>query len=90
MTAAHDAAAMGQLDCLKYLLQETRCSPDDRTLEGATVVHVACRFGRIDIVRWLVDNGFSSWDQKGGNDVTPVHLCAARGEVLSYAAMKPQ
>ena len=80
MTAAHDAAAMGQLDCLKYLLNETRCSPQDRTLEGSTVIHVACRFGRIDIVRWLVESKISSCSEKGGSDVTPVHLCAARGE----------
>lgn len=79
MTAAHDAAALGQLQCLQYLLESTHCSAKDRTLEGATVLHIACKFGRVELVRWLVEEGGCSPGEKGGNDVTPVHLCAARG-----------
>lgn len=79
MTAAHDAAALGQLQCLQYLLERTHCSAKDRTLEGATVLHIACKFGRVEVVRWLVEEGGCSPGEKGGNDVTPVHLCAARG-----------
>ena len=80
MTAAHDAAALGQLQCLQYLLENTHCSAKDRTLEGATVLHIACKFGRVEVVRWLVEEGGCSPGEKGGNDVTPVHLCAARGK----------
>ena len=84
MTAAHDAAALGQLQCLQYLLERTHCSAKDRTLEGATVLHIACKFGRVEVVRWLVEEGGCSPGEKGGNDVTPVHLCAARGRCFVY------
>ena len=79
-TAAHDAAAVGHLDCLQFLLQHTHCSARDKTVEGASVLHIACRFGRGEVVRWLLNQGDSSSVDKGANNVTPVHLAAAKSK----------
>ena len=84
MTAAHDAAAMGHLECLIYLLQSTKCTASDQTEEGATVLHIACRFGRLPVVKWLLREGGCSPSQRGGNKVTPIHLCAARGIPIHF------
>ena len=39
-TPAHDAAATGHVDCLKYLLESNRLDVNDRTNEGATVLQL--------------------------------------------------
>ena len=43
-TAAHDAAAAGNLETLKWLLQYGGCNVDDQDGTGATVLHLAARY----------------------------------------------
>lgn len=43
-TAAHDAAAAGNLETLQWLYKHTSCKPDDQDGTGATALHLACRF----------------------------------------------
>lgn len=42
-TPAHDAAAMGKLPALVWLLRNTDCTLWDRDKDGATVLHIAAR-----------------------------------------------
>jgi len=42
-TAAHDAAAAGNVDTLQWLYKNTSCKPDDQDGTGATALHLACR-----------------------------------------------
>lgn len=39
----HDAAALGKLSALVWLVRNAQCSLMDRDKEGATVLHVASR-----------------------------------------------
>lgn len=43
-TPLHDAAVLGQLGALKWLLQHTTCSLRDTDHEGCTVLHLAARY----------------------------------------------
>lgn len=42
-TPAHDAAALGKLGALIWLLKNGGCCVFDEDNEGATILHVACR-----------------------------------------------
>ncbi|RWS06617.1 hypothetical protein B4U79_18247 [Dinothrombium tinctorium] len=42
-TPAHDAAALGNLNALIWLVEKGECCLSDKDKEGATVLHVAAR-----------------------------------------------
>lgn len=42
-TAAHDAAAAGNIEALQWLLKYGGCDVDDQDGTGATVLHLAAR-----------------------------------------------
>lgn len=53
-TPMHKAAAEGQLDVLKKLVDEGK-SPHERNKLGLTPLHFAALFGHLNVVRYLVD-----------------------------------
>ena len=53
-TPAHDAAAVGNIETLQWLLTNTDSYISDVDDTGATVVHLAARYGHLRMLKWLV------------------------------------
>eukprot|EP00051_Salpingoeca_urceolata_P013992 m.177286 g.177286 ORF g.177286 m.177286 type:complete len:316 (-) comp17961_c2_seq2:158-1105(-) len=81
-TAAHDAAATGQLQCLQcVLLYDEKLTQVPLYDNDVYPLHLASMFGRGDVISWLVENGFDPAGLPSGNGSTPLHYAAARGHV---------
>lgn len=53
----HEAAATGDIDTLKYLVENNLCSVTDEDDNGWQPLHEAIRAGDITVVRYLIENG---------------------------------
>ncbi len=54
-TVLHYAAECGQLDILKYLLDEYECIPTTEGWHGSTILHSAASAGQLSIVKYFVE-----------------------------------
>ena len=54
-TVLHYAAESGELDILKYLLDEYECIPTKEGWHGSTILHSAASAGQLAIVRYLIE-----------------------------------
>ncbi|XP_019397239.1 PREDICTED: espin [Crocodylus porosus] len=82
-TAAHDAAATGNLACLQWLLAQGGCGVQDTDSSGATVLHLAARFGHHEVIDWLLRFGGSNTLAATDTGALPVHYAAAKGDFPS-------
>ena len=84
-TAAHDAAAGGEVEVLQYLL-EIGISPKSRNGDGCSMLHDAAYFGRISMVRYLCSNFPDIIAVCSNTGYTSAHAAALGGsvDVLKY------
>ena len=81
MHPVHASAQAGQLNCLRYLIDNCGVSVRTKSSDGATVAHFAAAGGHVDCLRWLLDmdEGLAMVrDNLGG---MPMHDAAEEGQV---------
>ncbi|MDX1711879.1 MAG: ankyrin repeat domain-containing protein, partial [Rhodovibrionaceae bacterium] len=77
----HEAAASGDLELARYLLDEEAVDVDMRSgLDGATALHVAVHTGRLDMARLLIAHGADVHARAAGG-TTALHMAARGGHV---------
>ncbi|CAI5451061.1 unnamed protein product [Caenorhabditis angaria] len=79
-TAAHSAAAKGQMRMLK-LLRQYNASFDIQNYRGDMPFHEAVQSGSKDVVEWLLAMDSSVLDAPNHNGRTGLHLAAAAGNL---------
>ena len=83
-TPSHDAAAVGNTDTLRWLLEHTDSHISDVDDTGATVVHLAARYGHLRMLKWLVtevDGGREATHAQTLSRALPLHLAAMNGHL---------
>ncbi|MEQ2196670.1 hypothetical protein XENOCAPTIV_007980 [Xenoophorus captivus] len=85
-TAAHDAAATGNIRELQWLVDHGGCNievclfTELKDAAGATALHLAARFGCVEVTRWLVSvGGVANVATNWG--AVPAHYAAANGSL---------
>ena len=90
----HLAAISGQLDLVKYFIEEKICKHDLKCVDHSTSLHLAASHGHVDIVKYLVEECKCDLMCKMSTDslktdifdlngATPLHLAAKYGYVLT-------
>ena len=80
-TPLHNAAYMGRLDVVKYLIADKHCDPACRGEYGRTPLHYASAAGRIEVVKYLIRQQGMNPLCKDDNGATP--LDCARNDNIS-------
>ncbi|KAK2188138.1 hypothetical protein NP493_143g02034 [Ridgeia piscesae] len=81
---SHDAAAVGNTETLRWLLEHTDSHISDVDDTGATVVHLAARYGHLRMLKWLVtevDGGREATHAQTLSRALPLHLAAMNGHL---------
>lgn len=77
VTALHEAAQKGNIEILKYLLQN-EANINSKNRNGLTPLHVAAYFGENVIVNTLIEQG-AEVNAKARDNITPLHAAASMG-----------
>jgi ankyrin repeat protein len=59
-TCLHYAARNGQLDCVRYLVENQKMDLHEASGEGTTPLHMACYGGHLPVVQYLVEQSSKS------------------------------
>ena len=54
-TYLHLASIRGDLEIIKFIIEDQHCTPQIKDSEGMTPLHLASKHGHIDVVRYLVN-----------------------------------
>lgn len=55
-TPIHYAARFGKLECLKWLVKNTKVTPNAKSMNGDTAAHDAAAMGKLDCLEYLLKN----------------------------------
>ncbi|XP_033764061.1 espin-like isoform X2 [Pecten maximus] len=80
MSGLHAAAQLGRLECIKWLINDQKCNPNDRDFDGASPLHFAASRGHYKVIDWLMKEGGAkvTLDNLGGS---PLHNAAELGQL---------
>ena len=70
-TYLHMATIRGDLEIVKFLIEDQQCSPQVKDSAGLTPLHLASKYGHIDIVRYLITAQNCSVVCKANDGSTP-------------------
>ena len=84
--ALHSAAQGGQLDVMKYFVEEKGCNPASQDDSGWTPLHYAARLNDLALVQYLVDGLQVDPMCQTNSGYTPLHTSCMGGNinVLKY------
>ncbi|XP_045198124.2 uncharacterized protein LOC123552484 [Mercenaria mercenaria] len=84
-TAAHDAAASGNIQTLKYLI-ENHIEPHICSRDGCTLLHEACYYGRPEVMKYLATTFPKMLTARSLNGYSCCHAAALGGcvEILDF------
>eukprot|EP00731_Ephydatia_muelleri_P016933 Em0010g31a len=87
-TPLHVAASIGNLDILRYFIEQRQCDSDCKGKVGRTLLHAACqkKENPLIIVKYLIDEHQADPSRKDGQGNTPLHVAARNGslDILKY------
>ena len=75
------AAAHGDINVLKFLINEQKMSANFSSLDGKTPLMLACINGHLDAVRFLVEFGHAKVDEKNNGGTTALMFACRIGRV---------
>jgi ankyrin repeat protein len=86
MTPAHFAAQNGQVDALRFLIEEAKANPRAINSDGSTLALLAACNGHKDVLEFLaaikgIDIGLDV--PRSGDLMTPAHFAAQNGHVAA-------
>jgi ankyrin repeat protein len=80
-TPLHWAVRYGQLDVVKYLVEEKGADVNAANKDGNTPLHWAVRYGKWDIVKYLVEEKGADVNAANNDGNTPLHWAAEKGKL---------
>ena len=80
-TLLHTAAKHGQLDALKFLLEEAHYDVEMLDFNCMTLCHIAAARGHLDIVRFICEQDIPVLDKKDSRGNTVLHLACQGGHM---------
>ena len=86
-TPLHLAALGGSLSTVCTLIDEFKCDPSTKGLNGRIPLHLAAHTGHIDIIRKLVLSYGCDVMAKDDHGDTPLHLAALRGSLSTVCVL---
>lgn len=79
------AAARGDIDKVKYFVEEKQFDPKESDYDGRTPLHLACEEGHIDVVKYLVSIGVDvNTQDRWGNSPMRGALSANRKDISNF------
>ncbi len=85
-TLLHTAAEMGQLNILKYLIEDEGCNPATAGYQGFTTLHSAANNKQFEVVQYLVDQCQLDPSALDNNNRAPLAYACQNGdlEIVKY------
>ncbi|WP_265029689.1 ankyrin repeat domain-containing protein [Wolbachia endosymbiont (group A) of Philonthus cognatus] len=80
-TTLHLAVFNGQLDIVKYFIDEENSDVNQANNYGNTPLHLAAKNGQLEIVKYLVDKKKVDFNQKNNDGQTALHLAAIHDKI---------
>ena len=82
----HLAAVEGNLDILRFLIENEGCNPSPKTSLGRTPLHLAAQHGRLEVVRYLVCECLVDPSEQDNNRLTALHHACTGGnlEIVTF------
>ena len=87
-TALHWAAARGETDAARWLLEEAGADANAENAEGATPLHAAASNGRVEVMGVLARHGADP-AARDENGESPAEAAAKRGHADAAASCRP-
>lgn len=94
-TPIHYAARFGKLECLKWLIKNTKVTPNAKSMNGDTAAHDAAAMGNLDCLEYLLKNTKCSVDDTTVDGATVLHFACTFGRLavvkwlMTYAGSTP-
>eukprot|EP00731_Ephydatia_muelleri_P021526 Em0014g117a len=86
-TLLHLRASGRSLTAVCTLIEEFKCDPNTKGLNGRTPLHLAAREGQIDIIRKLVRDYGCDIMAKDDDGNTPLHIAASEGSLTAVCTL---
>ena len=85
-TPIHLAARFGRLDCLKWLVRNSKVLPNAKSMNGDTAAHDAAAMGNLDCLVYLLKHTKCSVDDTTVDGATVLHFACTFGrlEVMKW------
>ena len=86
------AAAMGNLEYVRFLVEKKHCNPMQRDLAGSAAIHMAAITGNVEVFKYLITERNCNPACQGPLGLTPLHL-ASEGvhlDVVKYLVTEQQ
>ena len=80
-TPIHYAARFGRLDCLKWLIRNSKVSTNAKSMNGDTAAHDAAAMGNLVCLEYLLKNTKCSVDDRTVDGATVLHFACTFGRV---------
>jgi ankyrin repeat protein len=85
-TPLHSAAKSGNLDLVKYLIEEKGADFNAPDNDGETPLHSAASWGTLDVLKYLIEEKGADFNTPDNDGETPLHSAASWGtlDVVKY------
>ena len=81
-TPLYSASATGQLEMVKYLIDEQHCDPLAKECQNSTPLHFVCQpFDSISVVKYLINEQHCDPMIKDAHNLTPLHYACLFGNL---------
>ena len=77
----HFAARFGKLECLKWLVKNSKVTPNAKSMNGDTAAHDAAAMGNLDCLEYLLKNTKCSVDDTTVDGATVLHFACTFGRL---------
>ena len=88
----HFAVAVGQLEHVRFLVEEMHCNPMQKDTYGITAFHLAALEGKVQVFKYFVTESNCNPACSGPLGLTPLHLASGGGhlDVVKYLVIEQQ
>ena len=80
-TSLHYASAAGQLELVRYFINEQHCDPMTTDDKGQTPLHYSCHYGNLNIAQYLINEQHCDQMTKDKLGQTPLHYACHYGNL---------
>ena len=80
-TSLHYASTAGQLELVRYFINEQHCDPMTTDNKGQTPLHYSCHYGNLNIARYLINEQHCDPMATDNKGQTPLHYSCHYGNL---------
>ena len=80
-TPLHIAALNGQLEIVRYYLEELKCDPNITGFNGRIPLHHACQNGHLNVIKYLTEVHNCDTMSRDIDNNVPLHIAALNGQL---------